>query len=161
MIHIYLPKTRLPAKEAMDILSTTMDSLASFQSNVLWMLIVGFVVSFILAFAIGSNDTANSFGTSVGAKVLTLRQAYILATIFETLGALLLGKVVIFLNITLLMHIYGMFLGYKVTDTMRKGVVDISLYNQSENDLMIGQVATLSGMSYVTFAHKAERSESL
>lgn len=28
---------------------------------------------------------------------------------------------------------------------MRKGVVDISLYNQTEKDLMVGQVATLSG----------------
>lgn len=85
----------------MDIVSSTMDFMVSstlnplgdFQSDALWMLIVGFIVSFVLAFAIGANDTANSFGTSVGSKVLTHRQAYILASIFETLGALLLGKV--------------------------------------------------------------------
>lgn len=67
-------------------------ALGNFQTGTLWMLVVAFIIAFILAFAIGANDTANSFGTSVGSKVLTLRQAYVLATIFETAGAMLLGK---------------------------------------------------------------------
>ena len=58
----------------------------------IWMIVVGFVVAFFLAFGIGANDVANSFGTSVGSKVLSLRQACIFASIFETLGAVLLGK---------------------------------------------------------------------
>ena len=57
----------------------------------LWTVIVGFIVAFVLAFGIGANDVANSFGTSVGAKVLTLRQACIIATIFELGGAILIG----------------------------------------------------------------------
>ncbi|CDW54685.1 sodium dependent phosphate transporter 1 [Trichuris trichiura] len=88
----------------------------------LWIVIAGFLFSFFLSFSIGANDTANSFGTSVGSKVLSLRKAYILAIIFETCGAILLGS--------------------KVTDTMRSGVIDAAVYNQSEKAYISGQLAT-------------------
>ncbi|KAI6176322.1 Phosphate transporter [Aphelenchoides bicaudatus] len=102
-----------------------MEALEIFQQELLWALIVGFIIAFLLAFAIGANDTANSFGTSVGSKVLTLYQAYVLASIFETLGALLLGATVV--------------------DTMRKGAIDLKLYENSEKELMLGQIAVLGG----------------
>jgi len=63
-----------------------------FDETTLWIVIAGFVVSFLLAFGIGANDVANSFGTSVGSRVLSLRTACILATIFEISGSVLLGK---------------------------------------------------------------------
>lgn len=99
------------------------ESLDAFQGDVGWTIYVGFGIAFVLAFAIGANDTANSFGTSVGSKVVTLHQAYMLASIFETLGAGLLGKTMLelqtFLNHDAVRLQY--LLGYQVTDTMRKG----------------------------------------
>ncbi|KAK3578013.1 hypothetical protein CHS0354_036566 [Potamilus streckersoni] len=91
----------------------------------LWMIIVGFIIAFILAFGIGANDVANSFGTSVGSKVLTWRKACILATIFEILGAVLIGA--------------------RVSDTIRKGIITVDAFNDTEQVFMAGNVAALSG----------------
>lgn len=59
--------------------------------DVLWIVIVGICIAFILAFGIGANDVANSFGTSVGSGVLSIRQACWLATFCEVSGAVLIG----------------------------------------------------------------------
>jgi len=69
-----------------------MDIIANCCDGQFWLVIWGFVIAFVLAFGIGANDVANSFGTSVGSKVLTLKQACILATIFEILGSILIGR---------------------------------------------------------------------
>ncbi|XP_071493358.1 sodium-dependent phosphate transporter 1-B-like [Diadema antillarum] len=95
------------------------------MGDVLWMLVSGFIMSFILACGLGANDVANSFATSVGAKVLTMSWACILASIFETAGAVLLGS--------------------KVSDTIRKGIFDVTLYDGKEEVLMLGQVCALGG----------------
>ncbi|MCL1920741.1 MAG: inorganic phosphate transporter [Kiritimatiellaeota bacterium] len=58
-----------------------------------------------MAFNIGGNDVANSFGTSVGSGTLTLRQALIVAAIFEVSGALIAGG--------------------SVTKTIRNGIVNL------------------------------------
>ncbi|XP_053116279.1 sodium-dependent phosphate transporter 2 isoform X3 [Hemicordylus capensis] len=91
----------------------------------LWMVIVGFIIAFILAFSVGANDVANSFGTAVGSGVVTLRQACILASIFETTGSVLLGA--------------------KVGETIRKGIIDVNLYNKTVSRLMAGEVSAMVG----------------
>ncbi|KAJ4941603.1 hypothetical protein JOQ06_011481 [Pogonophryne albipinna] len=91
----------------------------------LWMVILGFIIAFVLAFSVGANDVANSFGTAVGSGVVTLKQACILASIFETLGSMLLGA--------------------KVGETIRKGIIDVSLYNETVPTLMAGEVSAMVG----------------
>lgn len=95
------------------------------MSGYLWLLVLGFVIAFVLAFSVGANDVANSFGTAVGSGVVTMRQACILATIFETLGSVLLGA--------------------KVSQTIRQGIIDVQMYNGSEHVLMAGSICAMFG----------------
>ncbi|KAM9857950.1 sodium-dependent phosphate transporter 1-A isoform 2-T2 [Aulostomus maculatus] len=95
------------------------------MSGYLWLLVLGFIIAFILAFSVGANDVANSFGTAVGSGVVTLRQACILASIFETAGSVLLGA--------------------KVSETIRNGIIDVRMYNNSEHILMAGSISAMCG----------------
>lgn len=45
-----------------------------------------------VAWNLGANDVANSMGTSVGSKAITIRQALIIAGILEFAGAILFGR---------------------------------------------------------------------
>lgn len=92
----------------------------------LWMLVLGFIIAFVLAFSVGANDVANSFGTAVGSGVVTLRQACVLASIFETVGSVLLGA--------------------KVSETIRKGLIDVEMYNSTQQQLlMAGSISAMFG----------------
>ena len=76
------------------------------QNSTLFILATLFGI--FMAFNIGGNDVANSFGTSVGAGTLTIKQALIVAAIFEISGAVIAGG--------------------EVTKTIRKGIVDFSQF---------------------------------
>ncbi|XP_072382241.1 sodium-dependent phosphate transporter 2 isoform X1 [Diabrotica undecimpunctata] len=98
--------------------------LEPYNPDDVWLIVLGFLIAFVLAFGIGANDVANSFGTSVGSKVLTIFQACCLATVFEISGSILIG--------------------YKVSDTMRKGILDINMYKDAEKELMLGSISALT-----------------
>ncbi|KAM6113401.1 LOW QUALITY PROTEIN: sodium-dependent phosphate transporter 1 [Phoenicopterus ruber ruber] len=92
----------------------------------LWMLVLGFIIAFVLAFSVGANDVANSFGTAVGSGVVTLRQACILASVFETVGSVLLGA--------------------KVSETIRTGLIDVEMYSSKQQQLlMAGSISAMFG----------------
>jgi PiT family inorganic phosphate transporter len=76
-----------------------------------------------MAWGIGANDVANAMATSVGSKALTIRQAIVVAAVFEFLGAVLAGG--------------------EVTSTIRKGIVDSDLMVGSPELLIYGMLASL------------------
>jgi hypothetical protein len=55
---------------------------------------IGLMMAFLLAFANGANDIANSVGTSMGCGAMTMKQAVIFGSIFECLGILIMGQFV-------------------------------------------------------------------
>ncbi|AIN97919.1 phosphate-repressible phosphate permease-like protein [Leishmania panamensis] len=59
-----------------------------------WIVVVGAFVSFLTGAGVGMNDLSNAFGTTYGAKVLTLSQIVLLASVCEFVGAVSLGSAV-------------------------------------------------------------------
>jgi len=88
-----------------------------------------------MAFNIGGNDVANSFGTSVGAGTLTIKQALMVAAIFEVSGAVIAGG--------------------EVTDTIRSGIVDLSVVTVEPMQFVyIMMAALLAAALWLLFASK-------
>ena len=78
-------------------------------------------IAFYMAWSIGANDVANSMATAVGAKAITFKQAVLIAGVLNIVGAV--------------------FVGSHVTDTVRKGIVDVT--GIPSNILLYGFVASL------------------
>ncbi len=81
------------------------------------------VFGVFMAWGIGANDVANAMATSVGSKALTIKQAILVAAVFEFLGAVLAGGA--------------------VTSTIRKDIVDASLLSGTPELLIYGMLAAL------------------
>lgn len=90
-----------------------------------WILVAGALNSFLDACGIGSNDLANSFGTTYGSKVLTIPQIILLASIFEFLGAMVLGS--------------------PVTNTLAGSISNVSYFKSQPYVLMYGMLSALAG----------------
>ena len=78
-------------------------------------------IAFYMAWSIGANDVANSMATAVGAKAITHKQAVFIAGILSIIGAV--------------------FVGGHVSDTVRKGIVDVT--GVESHLLLLGFVASL------------------
>ncbi|WP_027858056.1 inorganic phosphate transporter [Marinobacterium jannaschii] len=85
--------------------------------------ILACIFGFFMAWGVGANDVANAMGTSVGSKALTLKQAILIAIVFEFAGAWLAGGA--------------------VTATIRKGIIDPALLSGTPELLIFGMMAAL------------------
>jgi len=56
-----------------------------------WFLGIAIVFGLYMTWGIGANDVANAMGTSVGSGAITVKQAIIIAAIFEFAGAIIAG----------------------------------------------------------------------
>ena len=87
-----------------------------------------------MAWGIGANDVANAMATSVGSRAITIKQAIIIAAIFEFLGAFLAGG--------------------EVTATIRKGILDAEAIGDA-NILLYGMLsALLAAAVWLTLASR-------
>jgi len=89
----------------------------------LWYLGLAAAFGLFMAWGIGANDVANAMATSVGSKALTIKQAIIVAAIFEFSGAFLAGG--------------------QVTSTIRNGIIDVTSVGETPELLIFGMLAAL------------------
>jgi PiT family inorganic phosphate transporter len=86
-------------------------------------MIMAIIFGFYMTWGIGANDVANAMGTSVGSGAITVKQAIIIAAIFEFAGAFIAGGT--------------------VTKTIRKGIIDPSSIAGTPEILVYGMLAAL------------------
>lgn len=86
-------------------------------------IILACLFGFFMAWGVGANDVANAMGTSVGSKAITIKQAIVIAVIFEFLGAWLAGG--------------------EVTATIRGGMLDPVLLEANPQLLVYGMLSAL------------------
>jgi PiT family inorganic phosphate transporter len=87
------------------------------------LLFLAILFGFFMAWGIGANDVSNAMGTSVGSGALTIKQAIVVAAIFEFAGAFLAGG--------------------QVTSTIRRGIIDPALLTDTPELLVFGMLAAL------------------
>lgn len=86
-------------------------------------LILAIVFGFYMTWGIGANDVANAMGTSVGSGAISVKQAIVIAAIFEFAGAFIAGG--------------------SVTSTIRKGIINPDQVADTPEILLFGMLAAL------------------
>ena len=100
-----------------------------------WIYALAFIFCAFMAYAIGANDVANAFGTSIGSGALSMRSALILAGICEFVGAVALGQ--------------------GVTSTIRTGIANVNCFTHTPSQLMLLMLCSLMASgSWVLLASK-------
>lgn len=97
-----------------------------------YMLITAAMIGGYMAMNIGANDVANNVGPAVGSKALTLFGAILIAAIFEAAGALIAGG--------------------DVVSTIKKGIIDPSLIQDSQTFIWLMMAALLAGAIWLNIA---------
>ncbi|VEN74773.1 conserved membrane hypothetical protein [Candidatus Desulfarcum epimagneticum] len=97
-----------------------------------YILTLGYILGFYMAWNIGANDVANSMASAVGAKAITLKQAVFIAGILNIAGAV--------------------FIGSHVTNTIRKGIISTHVMSDPHVALIGAFSALLAAALWVSFA---------
>lgn len=86
-----------------------------------------------MTWGIGANDLANIMSTAMGSHAISVKQALVIAIVFEVAGAFLGGN--------------------EVSDTIRSGIIDVSQFHDAPRLLIYGMLSVLSaGAVWITVA---------
>lgn len=86
-------------------------------------LFIAIILCFLMTWGVGANDLANVMSTTMGSKAVTVRQAMLIAIVFEFAGAFLGGG--------------------GVTETMRDGIINTSQLSDQPFILIQGMLSVL------------------
>ena len=112
------------------IMLYSVGSVADVPGSVL--LVVAAMIGGYMAVNIGANDVANNVGPAVGSRALTLTGAILIAAIFEGAGALIAGG--------------------EVVGTIKKGIIDPALINNTDTFIWVMMGALLSAAVWLNIA---------
>lgn len=87
------------------------------------MLALAISFGLLMAFAVGANDVANAMGTSIGSGAITMKQAIVIAIIFESLGAVIASG--------------------QVTNTIGRDLINFANFAQNPEILALGMISAL------------------
>ncbi|WP_150539082.1 inorganic phosphate transporter [Actinobacillus vicugnae] len=87
------------------------------------LVIITAFLGFLMAFGIGANDVSNAMGTSVGSGTITVKQAILIAMVFELAGAYLAGG--------------------EVADTIKSGIIQPDAFTGRPDIMVLGMMSSL------------------